>query len=531
MSLMKQHLGLVVIADAGIIGRNVTDAAALRARNVIADAGIMGRNVNDVAALRARNVFADVGIMGRNVSDDAALRARNVFADAEIMGRNVTDDVELRARNVIAEAGIMGRNVTDDAALRARNNMLFVNSDVYAQLRPRNVDRKERHPGARERNSNKRQRLQDKRKIPPENAPRSRATEPQFHPTYSHDSAVKDFGRHETCSEQNEQQKVTSYYQELSTIEAIRKGIDKTSRAKSAPSANIPNWMLTLDINLDVSSVDIIPPYDDGVTLKSRASETFSERASLTFVENNSEDNIDNLSDSKKDYLEAVPNENENIHQEKAKSVPIPNNKKREVYADTSVWPKQNKSARPLSNTFRIATPFSAGWTNTEDTGPRRYQGDKKVMSMQQGGIRSTPMQPKSKKYINQMLTFHHMKHHEKKIRLAKHRKRLVDQRISDSWSMSSNTPTPMTQRRFHNDKNVTSSDSQNVTTRRNVSNEDTSETKQTKHVSLFVKRIARDIQVPTGAGIKQHLVLLVVVDQQVHGDLYGSIALQNRRI
>ncbi|WAR26905.1 hypothetical protein MAR_012609, partial [Mya arenaria] len=197
-----------------------------------------------------------------------------------------------------------------------KQNMLFVNSDVYAQLRPRNVDRKERHPGARERNSNKRQRLQDKRKIPPENAPMSRATEPQFHPTYSHDSAVKDFGRHETCSEQNEQQKVTSYYQELSTIEAIRK-----------------------------------------------------------------------------------------------------------------------------------------------------------------------TMQPKSKKYINQMLTFHHMKHHEKKIRLAKHRKRLVDQRISDSWSMSSNSPTPMTQRRFHNEKNVTSSDSQNVTTRRNISNEDTSETKQTKYV------------------------------------------------
>ncbi|WAR27103.1 hypothetical protein MAR_012807 [Mya arenaria] len=115
---------------------------------------------------------------------------------------------------------------------------------------------------------------------------------------------------------------------------------------------------------------------------------------------------------------------------------------------------------------------------------PRRYQGDKKVMSMQQGGIRSTPMQPKSKKYINQMLIFHHMKHHEKKIRLAKHRNRLVDQRISDSWSMSSNSPTPMTQRRFHNDKNVTSSDSQNVTTRRNVSNDDTSETKQTKYVS-----------------------------------------------
>ncbi|XP_052780360.1 uncharacterized protein LOC128217316 [Mya arenaria] len=296
--------------------------------------------------------------------------------------------------------------------------MLFVNSDVYVQLRPRNVDRKERHPGARERNSNKRQRLQDKRKIPPENAPRSRATEPQFHTTYSHDSAVKDFGRHETCSEQNEQQRVTSYYQKLSTIEAIRKSIDKTSRTKSATSANIPNWMLNLDINLDVSSVDIIPPYDDDVTLKSRASETFSERASLTFVENNSEDNIDNLSDSEKDYLEAVPNENK--HQEKAKSVPIPDNKKREVYADTSVWPRQNKSVRPLSNTFRIATPFSAGWTNTEDTGPRRYQGDKKVMSMQQGGIRSTPMQPKSKKYINQMLTFHHMKHHEKKIRLAK---------------------------------------------------------------------------------------------------------------
>ncbi|WAR26879.1 hypothetical protein MAR_012583, partial [Mya arenaria] len=324
---------------------------------------------------------------------------------------------------------------------------------------PRNIDRKERHPGARERNSNKRQRLQDKRKLPPENAPRSRAKEPQFHPTYSHDSAVKDFGRHETCSEQNEQQKVTSYYQELSTIEAIRKSIDKTSRAKSAPSANVPNWMLNLDINLDISSVDIIPPYVDDVTLKSRASETFSERASLTFVDNNSEDNIDNLSDSEKDYLKAVPNEN--IHQEKAKIVSVPNNRKREVYADTSVWPRQNKSARPLPNTFRIATPFSTGWTKSEDTA----------------------MQPKAKKYINQMLTFHHMKHHEKKIRLAKHRKRLIDQRKSDSWSKSSNSPTPMPQRSFNDDKNVTSSDSQNVTTRRNIINEDTSEPKQTKYV------------------------------------------------
>ncbi|WAR26892.1 hypothetical protein MAR_012596 [Mya arenaria] len=424
-------------------------------RNVIADAGIMGCNVTDGAALSAHNVTESVAFMGRYVPEDVAIF--QIHQMAEFIHIKVSVSHIYSLAEVVQTGGRFvhspnGRGHTNNWQFRTfvrwsgqtprwpfrtytrwprsnkkmpaqhihqgnKQNMLFVNSDVYAHLRPRNVDRKERHPGARERNSNKRQRLQDKRKIPPENAPRSRATEPQFHPTYSHDSAVKDFGRHETFSEQNEQQKVTSYYQELSTIEAIRKSIDKTSRAKSAPSANIPNWMLNLDINLDVSSVDIIPPYDDGVTLKSRASETFSERASLTF-ENNSEDNIDNLSDSEKDYLESVPNEN--IHQEKAKSVPIPDNKKREVYADTSVCPKQNKSARPLSNTFRIATPFSAGWTNTEDTGPRRYQGDKKVMSMQQGGIRSTPMQPKSKKYINQMLTFHHMKHHEKKIRLAK---------------------------------------------------------------------------------------------------------------
>ncbi|XP_060607457.1 uncharacterized protein LOC132759663 isoform X2 [Ruditapes philippinarum] len=89
---------------------------------------------------------------------------------------------------------------------------------------------------------------------------------------------------------------------------------------------------------------------------------------------------------------------------------------------------------------------------------PRRYQGDKKVMSMQQGGIRSTPMQPKSKKFINQMITYRHMKHHDNKIRIAKpaidtkmpatfkialERKQLVENRLSDSWSRASATPSP----------------------------------------------------------------------------------------
>ncbi|WAR27114.1 hypothetical protein MAR_012818, partial [Mya arenaria] len=319
-------------------------------RNVIADAGIMGRNVTDGAALSAHNVTESVAFMGRYVPEDVTYKTYVTFIQVAIFQIHQMAEfihIKVSVSHIYSLAEVVqtggrfvhspnGRGHTNNWQFRTffrwsgqthrwpfrtytrwprsnkkmaaqhihqgnKQNMLFVNSDIYAHLRPRNVDRKERHPGARERNSNKRQRLQDKRKIPPENAPRSRATEPQFHPTYSHDSAVKDFGRHETFSEQNEQQKVTSYYQELSTIEAIRK-----------------------------------------------------------------KDNIDNLSDSEKDYLEAVPNEN--IHQEKAKSVPIPDNKKREVYGDTSVWPKQNKSARPLSNTFRIATPFSAGWTNTEDT-------------------------------------------------------------------------------------------------------------------------------------------------------------------
>ena len=48
----------------------------------------------------------------------------------------------------------------------------------------------------------------------------------------------------------------------------------------------------------------------------------------------------------------------------------------------------------------------------------------------------------------------------------------------------------------------------------------------------VFVEWIARDIQIPTGAaGFVQHLVVLVVNNQQVHVHLYGLIALQNRRV
>ncbi|XP_052285008.1 uncharacterized protein LOC127881296 isoform X2 [Dreissena polymorpha] len=296
--------------------------------------------------------------------------------------------------------------------------MLIAYSDAYSQLRPRNVCRKERRPGARERHSTQRLRWSDDRQGKTQPAtPSAHPAEP-YAPSYSHESAIRDFAQVQTQRELKPEiaAEVTSQYREPSTIEDIRRSMQRTARVQSALPQRVPAWMLDLDINLDISTADVMPPFDDDeANLKSRASDTFSQRASWTFLDNESDDDtksVDNI---------AVPVLSKKSSIKTGDFVTIKASRVGEYseHIDTTSWPNKNEGKRPMSNTFRIAKPFVTSKTDISES-PRRYQGDKKVMSMQQGGIRSTPMQPKSKKYINQMITFHHMRHHDKKIRVAK---------------------------------------------------------------------------------------------------------------
>lgn len=353
---------------------------------------------------------------------------------------------------------------------------MLASADVFTQLQPRNVSRRERKPGARERHSLQRERLGQCQKTETLDTIPQKLSIPQPQPvrynktSYCMDSAVSEFGgRREKENEISEQPFVTSRYKELTTIEDIRANMKATARRQhSAPPKHIPNWMLNLDIHLDVSVSDIIPPFDEDANNKSeKDKETYNESASLIFLENTSDDEADDVYGSLHDGEQVYSSKVHQLDTEKTMSsfnTQRSNIIQMHAPSQSSKSPSRNierpvssrKERRPMSNTFRIAGTFSPG--AQDKSSPRRYQGDKRVMSLQQGGIRSTPFQPKAKKFINQMITFRHMKHHDRKIKIAKpaidtrmpetfkialERKHLVEHRLSDSWNRSNQTPTP----------------------------------------------------------------------------------------
>ena len=73
---------------------------------------------------------------------------------------------------------------------------------------------------------------------------------------------------------------VTSHYQELTTIENIRKQLAAQPRPQTTPPT-LPDWLLNLDLNLDVTTVDIIPPFESA---KQEKQNTYLSRAKVTII-------------------------------------------------------------------------------------------------------------------------------------------------------------------------------------------------------------------------------------------------------
>ncbi|KAL4225847.1 hypothetical protein ACF0H5_013836 [Mactra antiquata] len=329
--------------------------------------------------------------------------------------------------------------------------MMFKSADVFTQLQPRHVCRRERRPGLRERHSAQRQRFTTEHDVTNQSDKSSNVQNVKVTSSYSMNSAISDFSRNYPKTN-DEPVTTVSQYKELSTIEDIRRQMKSTARVKSAPPTHVPDWMINLDINLDVTSVDLIPPYSEAGP-NQKSSDTFTESPSFMYLDDDDDEaDIDDvIDDVYKDNLD-INKSSDKVFSTRTKDV-------------SSASTRNIGTAKPSSarnrgtqNTFRIAQPFTPEKQTNENNSPRRYQGDKRVMSLQQGGIRSTPMQPKSKKFINQMLTYNHMKHHDRKLKVAKpavdtkmpstfkyalERKQLVEQRLSQSWSRPSQTSTP----------------------------------------------------------------------------------------
>ena len=158
--------------------------------------------------------------------------------------------------------------------------------DCHGQVHARFSKRRERRPGLRERHSaSQSSKSEDENKIP--ETPRSTFV------GHSHSGGISERNTLRTApkrapleskpvNETAEQDEaiVSTHYKELTTIEAIRKQLASEPRPQTAPPT-LPDWLLNLDLNLDVTAVDIIPAYDSSTQ---NTGDTYRSRPKVTII-------------------------------------------------------------------------------------------------------------------------------------------------------------------------------------------------------------------------------------------------------
>lgn len=234
--------------------------------------------------------------------------------------------------------------------------MLTSRTDVQMHLQPRHAHRRERHPGVRERNSNRRLRHQGPetpRMMSHTHTPRTADDRPQI--AYSLDSAVSDFSRKRPLTKQldvTHEETMTSRCQELSTVEAIRKSMKRTAKSNTCSTDRIPTWAIKLDINLDTSSVDIIPPFDEKENVEQNlgTNQSFHETVSFSYLD--TDENFETSDDEEGQALVAK----DSIQETSPAAGDI---KEPKAHGDTD-GSASTATQRIESNTFKTARNFSA---------------------------------------------------------------------------------------------------------------------------------------------------------------------------
>ena len=183
--------------------------------------------------------------------------------------------------------------------------------DCQGPVHARFSKRRERRPGLRERHSASHQsKAETESQLPDTPRSTSRSTFAGHpHPGgISERCTVRSVPLEPKAVNQNDIQDevmVSTHYKELSTIDAIRKQLASEPRPQTAPPT-LPDWLLNLDLNLDITSVDTIPPFDSSTQ---KSDDTYRSRPKVTIIheENCDSDTADSerLTDNEGLYYDA----------------------------------------------------------------------------------------------------------------------------------------------------------------------------------------------------------------------------------
>lgn len=233
--------------------------------------------------------------------------------------------------------------------------MFSLKGDLQTHVQPRNYHRKERRPGARERHAGLRPRLHESEMRDHVTQPGQERSRGQYAASYSLDSAVADFGGRgrESGPQEVVEEQIRSQYQELSTIEAIRKSMESTARPKTAPPERVPGWMLDLDINLDISAIDTIPPFEQNEnTDPGLSTNSFCGQATLVYLDNDSDLDFEDSEINNEIAVKSKQNYSDDAQTDKAR----PRDHGQEVLVNS------NRAISPRTlqlNTFRVTEMIS----------------------------------------------------------------------------------------------------------------------------------------------------------------------------
>ena len=259
--------------------------------------------------------------------------------------------------------------------------MLAATADAHMHVQPRHVHRRQRQPGARERNSTRRLRLQ---------SPTTPSMTPQYHltrsgtqhqSTYSYDSTIHDFCLNVSNTSNTkpvQEEAFISKCQEPTTVADIRKSIERTSRPSTCPpgSTRRPEWSANLDINLDLSALDVVPPYDDtentcddntNTNNNPYLSQSFCEAVSLTYLDTEADDEDSDIYERKMTNTKLEINYSKS-HSSDTRSIPTSNRPNtasgsHSVSNDGNIGGNGrtgNETRRIETNTFKTTRPLSS---------------------------------------------------------------------------------------------------------------------------------------------------------------------------
>ena len=188
--------------------------------------------------------------------------------------------------------------------------------DCQGAVHPRTSKRRERRPGVRERHSAQESHSPIENVEAPE-TPRStfvghahtgglseRCT---IRPDSNRIPVQTKIARECFDDKEVDEIQISTSYKELTTTDNIRKQMAAQPKLRNAPPT-IPDWLLNLDLNLDVTAVDIIPPFDPS---KETGRETYSGSTKVTVIredkyksDSEKNDNLNSLYDDSEQNVE-----------------------------------------------------------------------------------------------------------------------------------------------------------------------------------------------------------------------------------